>query len=203
MTKRLILARHAQVDPQYAGRFLGSTDVPLSDLGRLQAAALASALSNGRDDRLFVSPLRRAVQTAEFLQSDAQIDPDLREIDFGRWEGRSFEEISSSDENGLIDRWSSFDPEFSFPGGEPLGAFVARIAEVSDRLASSRAETVLVITHGGVIRATICHLLGLEPRNYLLFDVRPASITTIDLFDGRGVLAGLNDTHHLEASGLS
>lgn len=203
MTKRLMLARHAQVDPQYAGRFLGSTDVPLSNLGLRQSAVLARALRQHPFDSLSVSPLRRAEQTAEPFSCDRHVDPDLREIDFGLWEGRSFEEILSAGENESIDRWRRFDREFSFPDGESLGGFVARIARVADRLASNPAEQILVITHGGVIRATICHLLGLDVKNYLLFDVRPASITTIDLFDGRGVLVGLNDTHHLEASDLS
>ena len=198
MTKHLLLARHAQVDPQYAGRFLGSTDVPLSDVGAGQAKALAQSLPVGQGVPLFVSPLRRAVETAECLDRDLSIDPDLREIDFGQWERRSFDEISECDQGKQIDGWSRFDPEFAFPEGESLGAFVTRIARAADRLASNVAQTVVAITHGGVIRAMICHFLGLPPKNYLLFDVRPASITTIDLFDGRGVLTGLGDTCHLE-----
>lgn len=199
MTKRLILARHAQVDPQYVGRFLGSTDVPLSEFGLRQANALTQSLVVNQDTPLFVSPLRRALETAESFDHELRIVADLREIDFGRWEGRSFDELSASDrEKEQIDGWSRFDLEFSFPDGESLGAFVTRIARAGDRLASDASDTVAAITHGGVIRAMICHLLGLEPKNYLLFDVKPASITTIDLFDGRGVLAGLGDTCHLE-----
>ena len=209
MTKRLILVRHAQVDPQYAGRFLGSTDVPLSELGLRQATALARSSRVNQTMPHFVSPLRRAMQTAESFDADEfdagessgrswQTDPDLREIDFGRWEGCSFDEIAASDQDGQVDRWGRFDLEFSFPEGESLGAFVQRVARAADRLASDEADTVVAITHGGVIRAMICHLLGLEPQNYLLFDVRPASITTIGLFDGRGVLVGLNDVCHLK-----
>ena len=198
MTKRLILVRHAEVELRYAGRFVGSSDVPLSDLGLRQAAALARSLRKNRVDQLFASPLRRAVQTAEFLQQDIQIDPDLREIDFGRWEGRSFQEISASGQQEQIDRWSSFDPTFSFPEGESLGAFVDRIARAADRLANGPDETVVAITHGGVIRAMICRLLGLSPEKFVLFNAKRASITTVDLFDGRGVLAGLGDVCHLE-----
>jgi alpha-ribazole phosphatase len=203
MTKRLILARHAQVDPQYTGRFLGSTDAPLSQLGMRQAGALAQSLPLDQSTPLFVSPMRRAIETAEHLDHNAETDPDLREIDFGQWEGRSFDEIRASDKDNKIDGWSNFDPEFSFPDGESLGAFVARIARAADRLASNTSDTVVVITHGGVIRTMICHLLGLDPRNYLLFDVKPASITTLDLFDSagidaRGVLTGLGDTCHLK-----
>ena len=57
---------------------------------------------------------------------------------------------------------------------------------------------MLLVTHGGVIRAMICRLLGLPPRDYLLFDTRCASLSVVDIFDGKGVLAGLNDVCHLE-----
>ncbi|MHC4404461.1 MAG: histidine phosphatase family protein [Planctomycetota bacterium] len=204
MMRRLVLARHAQVDPQYTGRFLGSTDVPLSEFGLRQAKALARSLQVDHSVPLFVSPLRRAGQTAESFDHDSRIDSDLREIDFGRWEGLSFDEIAAShqdgtpDRAGQIERWSNFDLDFSFPDGELLEAFVTRVAQAADRLASDASDTVVAVTHGGVIRAMMCHLLGLEPRNYLLFDVKPASVTTINLFDGRGVLTGLGDTCHLK-----
>ncbi len=60
------------------------------------------------------------------------------------------------------------------------------------------AGTVVAITHGGAIRLFICRFLGLDYRQYLLFDVRPASISEIRIEDGRGVLTRVNDTHHLE-----
>lgn len=198
MTKRLMLARHARVESQFTGRFLGSSDVPLSPSGRRQAAALAGTLNTPDVDRLLVSPLLRATQTAEPLQIEGQIEPDLREIDFGRWEGLTFDEISAAGEDALIARWNDFDLQFSFPNGESLGSFVDRVARTADRLAAGGGKTTLLITHGGVIRLMICHLLGLSARNYLLFDVRPSSITSIDLFDGRGVLVGLNDVCHLK-----
>lgn len=198
MTKRLILARHAAVDSRYAGRFLGSSDVPLSALGRRQASALARALEGKSIDRLLVSPLERAAQTAAAMEREALVDPDLREIDFGRWEGRSFDEISQGEPPELIDRWGRFDLEFCFPRGESLGAFVGRIDRAAARLTARPDDTLGVITHGGVIRSMICRLLGLRPSRYLLFDVRPASITTIELFDGQGVLTGLGDVCHLE-----
>jgi broad specificity phosphatase PhoE len=58
-------------------------------------------------------------------------------------------------------------------------------------LIHAEAQTVLAVTHGGVIRAMICHLLALEPRQYVAFDVPYAAMVVIDLFDGKGVLAAL------------
>ncbi len=196
MACRLILARHPMAASQHPGRFLGSTDLPLGNEGKHKAEAMAPVVGEIPFGRAFVSPLRRTVETAEILGVEAEIDPGLREVDFGRWEGLSFEEITASDPE-LVDRWAQFDPDFSFPGGENLGAFVDRVAATADRLAGDPGTTVLAITHGGVIRAMICHLLGLDPKHYLRFEVAPASLTTIDLSNGRGVLVGLNDTCYL------
>jgi broad specificity phosphatase PhoE len=119
-----------------------------------------------------------------------QTDPDLREIDFGRWETWTFAEAAAQDPS-LVDRWAQMSPQFAFPGGECLGDFVRRVRAAADRLIRAEAETVLAVAHGGVIRTMICHLLGLEPHRYVAFDVPYAALAVIDVFDGRGVLAAL------------
>ena len=60
------------------------------------------------------------------------------------------------------------------------------------RLVRDEADTVLAVTHGGIVRAMICHILGLRPRNYVLFDVAHAACAVIDVFEDKGVLSGLN-----------
>ena len=145
----------------------------------------------------YCSPLLRARQTADCIVPQAllpiQIDDDLREIDFGLWEGKTFDEIAVEDP-AAVGRWAQFCEDFTFPEGDSVGGFLARIRRAADRLAHDGADTVLAITHGGVIRAMICHFLGLNPRQYVLFNVRCATCATIDLFDGKGVLSGLNET---------
>jgi broad specificity phosphatase PhoE len=120
----------------------------------------------------------------------SQLDLDLREIDFGEWETRTFAE-AAADNPPLVDRWAAFDPDFAFPGGEAVSDFLCRIRTAADRLAGDTAQTVLAVTHGGVIRAMICYLLGLEPRQYVVFDVPYAALVVIDLLDGKGVLAAI------------
>jgi broad specificity phosphatase PhoE len=117
-------------------------------------------------------------------------DEDLREIDFGRCEERSFEEVAAENP-GLVSRWTAFEPDFAFPGGERLGDFLHRVRATADRMARQDADTILSVTHGGVIRAMICYLLGLEPRQYVLFDVGYAAMAVIELHDGKGVLTAL------------
>jgi len=197
MAKELVLLRHADIGRGYTGRLVGSTDVPLSVLGRKQAALVAAAARERAAGRCFCSPQRRALETSEVAGISAEVDQDLREVDFGRWEGKTFDEAAASDPE-LVGSWSAFDQDFAFPDGESIGDFLARVRRAADRMVAEASEVVLAVTHAGVIRAVICYLLGLQPWQYVLFDVRPASLTTIQVFAGKGVLTGLNDVCHLK-----
>jgi alpha-ribazole phosphatase len=197
MARRLMLIRHAVPSGGGSDRLLGSTDLPLGPEGIAQANALASLIRMRRPAACHCSPLLRARQTADCLITQTplpiRIDEDLREIDFGLWEGRTFDEIAVEDP-AAVARWAEFDEDFVFPEGESVAGLLTRVRRVADRLVCDEADCVMAITHGGVIRAMICHLLRLHPRQYVLFDVRCAACTTIDLFDGQGVLSGLNET---------
>jgi len=92
---------------------------------------------------------------------------------------------------GPVDAWQEY-ADFSFPGGEAVADFVQRVGEMLAVFSSSGLERIAVVTHGGVIRTMICLALGLPARHYLLFDVRPASLSVLELFDRGGVLKGLN-----------
>jgi broad specificity phosphatase PhoE len=191
MAKKLVLIRHASIGEAFQGRFIGSTDVPLSVEGSRQASRLADVLQKMSQGACISSPMQRTLETARSaaiplgLQFD--IDPDLREIDFGLFEGLTFEEIDLRYPE-QVSVWTGLEPNF---------VFLERIHRVGSRMASCEDETVIAFTHGGVIRALICYFLGLDPSHYVLFDVDHASITTIRLFGESGVLAGLNDTSHL------
>jgi alpha-ribazole phosphatase len=203
MACQLLLIRHADIALRYAGRFVGSADVPLEPRGFEQAEMLARLVRSKRAERCFTSPLLRAHQTARVICQSAdlpiEVDEDLREIDFGQWEGKTFGEIAAQNPEAA-NRWAEFPDDFAFPAGESMFSFLARIRRAADRLAREPSRIVLAVTHGGVIRAMICHFLGLHPRNYLLFDVGRATCTTIRLLDGKGVLSGLNEQRVPERS---
>jgi broad specificity phosphatase PhoE len=187
---RLVLVRHAHPATGSPGRLIGSTDLLLDEQGEAQARGLADRLARLEPECCFSSPLARCRQTAATIAGPlpVRLDPDLREIDFGRWENRTFADVAAA-EPDLVARWAEYDPGFAFPGGESLEGFQARVSRVAGRLAGDPAGTVLVVSHAGTIRALVCHYLGLRPSQYVLFDVGYASITLIRLFDGRGVLA--------------
>jgi alpha-ribazole phosphatase len=189
MAKRLVLVRHARVDT--GGRLVGATDVPLDDAGRAQSRALADRLGRYAPVACFCSPMQRCLETARAASTlPLQVDPDLREIDFGRWENRTFAE-AAADSPETMRRWAAFDADFAFPGGESVGGFLKRVRNAAARLADAEAEVVAAVTHGGVIRAMLCHLLGIEPRHYAAFNVPFATVVVVELFDGGGLLSAL------------
>ncbi len=195
MAQRLVLIRHGLPKGAPKGAFLGRTDLPLSAEGRRQAIALRPLLRQFKPGVCYCSPLLRASQTTDILLDgsgmDVHVDDALREVDFGQWELMTFEQAAKQSARA-VKLLANFDPRFKFPGGESLGGFLARIRRVSRRLSADPAETVLVVTHGGVIRSMICSFLGIRPRDYLLFDVAHAACAVIDVYDNKGVLSGLN-----------
>ncbi len=201
MAKRLILLRHAPVAAKYAGKLIGSTDVPLAAWDEMRWQRLTNRVARWRPQYCFLSPMQRCRQTvaAAFASLPLEVDADLREIDFGRFECRTMAEVLA-EEPELAERWKAFAADFSFPGGERLTCFLGRVRAAADRLARAKPSTVLAVTHGGVIRAMICHLLGLDPRHYLAFDVPYGAIAVIDLFGEKGVLAALERPEAAERS---
>lgn len=196
MAQELILIRHGYLGARYDGRFVGSTDAPLADEGPAQVACLADRMNEFAGAKCFCSPMLRTRQTADAMALPYEIDEDLREIDFGSWECETFDEINASDPD-TVSKWAEYADDFAFPGGDSIGGFNARVRRFAERVANEPSRRVLAVTHGGVIRTLICHFLGLELRNYLLFEVKPASISKIAIYDGKGVLTQLNDTCHL------
>ncbi len=198
MCANITLIRHGKVGEEYRGAFIGRTDVPLAASGRRQAQELKAkvrAILGPQGGVILSSPSQRCRDTAliasEGLNLTIRIDDDLREIDFGEWEVLTFEKIAAAYNKSEIAGWASFDRDFTFPGGERIGDFLERVKRAGERLAALDTESAVIFTHGGVIRSLICLFLKIDPRNYLLFEVGPASITTIRLFEKGGILTGL------------
>lgn len=195
--KTIYLIRHGEIEPQYKGRFVGSTDVVLGRSGFDQARDLAAKIKIINPDLCFSSPLNRARGTAETAMSSLGIDicydEDLREIDFGAWECMTFEEIVNQ-YPADVERWAVLSPDFSFPGGESLKDFLRRIRAAAERIEKSAGNSIAVFSHGGVIKSLLCLWLGLPPEKYIIFNIMPASIAFIDLYGNKGVLSGLDNS---------
>lgn len=198
--KRAILIRHGSAGPANKGRYIGSTDAPLGGEGEDQARALRSVLPP-LPFRCFASPMARTMATARLALGIAgqaetaaiETDPRLREVDFGEWEGLTFAEISARWPEE-VRAWARLDPGFSFPGGESVAGFNKRVDSVGRELAALPGDTVLVFTHGGVVRRLLCLWLGLGPEAALAFEIGPAAAAELKLFGERGVLAWLDNS---------
>jgi alpha-ribazole phosphatase len=199
MLKRVYLIRHGETEGNATGRFSGSTDLPLTPRGMRQVRRLSELLPDhllapAAGTWCVASPLLRAQQSAEAVAGrrglSVSTDADLREMDFGMWEGLTAEEIDARFP-GALGQWLAPTDDTAFPEGESLGDFNRRVARVRDRILGQQAEVVLVFAHGGVVRGLICALLGLGAESFWLFDVRPASVARIDVFEGGAVLSEL------------
>jgi broad specificity phosphatase PhoE len=197
---RLLLARHGQTRWNEARRFQGATDVPLSPLGRAQAAALGRALRGYRLAAAYVSPLERARETAEIALAGAGVPlvplEELRELSLGAWEGSTVDEIRRA-ENDPYAAWLRAPLDCPPPGAEPLPEVCARVLRAVDRIAAAHpnGDDVLVVAHGGVISVYACHLLTCSFNRLWRLRVDNASLTVVK----PPRLVTVNDTSHLAA----
>jgi len=164
--QRIVLVRHGETDGESSIRYHGASDVPLSEAGRAQMRELARSLRRESFDLVVASPLRRSWQAAWIAGAGApvRLEPDFREIDFGRWEGLTKQEIAERDPE-LHQQWEAEGLAFDFPGGEAREAFRARTLAALERLKRSGATRVLVVAHKGTVRTIAEALLGGSPGN--------------------------------------
>lgn len=185
--RQILLIRHCEVPDEYRGRYIGSTDVPLSEAGRAAARNLAPQLASFAPETIVSSPRRRAVETAELAAPGREIrfDPRLTEIDFGAWEALTFAEIEQRATPEELRCWSESPGEMRFPGGESFPAFRRQVdAAFAELLAGTAGEIVAVVTHGGPamrILATLHHLPA--ERQHELLPPR-GSITVLNFHQG-------------------
>ncbi|GAB6180746.1 alpha-ribazole phosphatase [Desulfotomaculum defluvii] len=200
---KLYLVRHGETEWNAIGKFQGHSDVPLSDLGRQQAKKLALRLGSTKIDAFYSSDLSRAMETAAIIakEHNSQVSylPDLREINFGKWEGLTFDEISQN-YGQLSTRWRANPVGTQIPNGEKLQDVAVRCQRAIDEIINVHAgETVLVATHGGVIRVIVANVLGCDLNNFWKLRLDNVSLTTISFYrDQKAILELYNDTCHLK-----
>ncbi|MBW3628808.1 MAG: histidine phosphatase family protein [Gemmatimonadetes bacterium] len=193
----LTLVRHAATALNDARQYQGWIDPPLSERGRSEALRVGARLGGSSFDLILSSDLRRCRETLELALPDRPVEVDrrLRELDFGSWDGRTYEECLASDELGLR-IWIEDPLAASPPEGEPFELFRARVNAVLDALPAR--GRVLILTHGGPIRLMLARVLTLEWRHVVLMQLSTAAITRLAVHTGGGHLLCLNDTAHLE-----
>jgi len=161
----LILIRHGETDWNIEGRYTGQSDVPLNARGLEQAGSLAKQLQGRKIDVIYSSDLRRAHQTAEALAESSGtrilIDPRLREIHQGEWEGMLFKDIRASYSQAWEQR--ARDPLLvAPPGGETVGQVRTRVLEALREILQQHPDGHLaIVSHGLVLALIKVHIAGL------------------------------------------
>jgi probable phosphoglycerate mutase len=174
----LCIARHGETDWNKSGILQGWFDIPINDLGRNQAHALAAHLANSQFDAIWSSPLARARETADIVASTLQLPPPachdgLKEKHFGAIQGIPKSELAELNP-ALLEQILRRNPAAEFVGGEGLDEFVDRVLAALEEIGARHAgERVLVVTHGWVMDVVTRHIHGhsrstvlhLKPKN--------------------------------------
>ncbi len=194
---RAVLVRHAETEWTLSGQHTGRTDLPLTDAGRAAAAALAPRLAGYELSLVLVSPLRRARETCELcgLGDRAEVLDDLREWDYGEYEGLTTPEILAR--RAGWNMWRD-----GCPGGEDAAAVGARADAVIARIVAASGGagsggghvTVAVFSHGHVLRVLGARWIELLPAAGALLGLSPGSLCTLGTEHETRIIASWNET---------
>lgn len=199
---RFILVRHGKTEWNETGRYQGCSDTCLSATGLKEAEAVRQRLAAEKIDAMYCSDLERAAQTARIIASgrDAKlvIRKELREIDFGEFEGLTFDEVGQRYPDN--DWWTARDAAQRLPQGESVGQLAARVDQfIASCLGKHKErETILVVAHGGSLRTLVCRLLGLGLEHWWQIGIDSASVSMVETYPRGMMLSVLNDTCHLK-----
>ncbi|WP_041819044.1 histidine phosphatase family protein [Streptomyces davaonensis] len=191
----LLLVRHGETAWSRSGRHTGSTDVPLTEQGRAEARGLVPLIRSHRIGAAFVSPLQRARETAELIGlTSMRIDPDLREWDYGGYEGVTTVEIQRERPGWFLfsDGVAPGPPEH--PGESPaqVGERADRMLAKVDAALANTEGVVVLVAHGHFLRVLTARRLGLPPADGALFQLATGSVCRLSTEHGRPVIAGWN-----------
>lgn len=203
----IYFVRHGETSWNRKGTYQGSTNVPLNNRGLEQAQLCAKRLSNINFSKIITSDLSRALTTASTIHeyhktASFKIDERLREIDFGNWEGLTYNEISQK-WPGMIEDMYEDSADMKIPGGESFAQMQTRAWNaVKDAITTCQDnDNLLVVCHGGTIRALICKALHISLKHAWNFRQGNTAISIVQYYDDGNfnALNLLNDTAHIDS----
>jgi alpha-ribazole phosphatase len=195
-TTRFILVRHGEPEPSAAGRCYGRLDVALSERGLQQAVETASWLRSAPITAVYSSPSRRALETARPIAAAHALAvcarEELQEIDFGAFEGLTYEEAAARHPE-IYSRWMSDPAGVTFPDGESLRDLATRVLRIASELRERhRGGAVLIVAHAGVLRTLLGDALNMNAGDLFRIDVACAGVSVIDHLDGARLVRLMN-----------
>ena len=201
---RLYFMRHGETVWNTERRYQGMTDIELSEEGLRQAECAAKRFKNIKIDKIYASPLKRAMKTAEKIAAEKGLEiiseDDFREIHFGEWEGKTVPELTEK----YGESYTNFIREphkYGFPGEGSVENVINRIKPGIDRLIAEDEGNVLIVSHGGIIRLMIMYIMGLDSSWFTKMWINNTGVSIVEIKDGRKLLLTLNDSAHLAETG--
>ncbi len=194
--RKIYFVRHGQTDANVKKQYCGQTDVDLNRKGLKDAASIAKVLKSASIDAIISSDMKRTMKTAELInqyhQLKIELMPEFREINFGRFENLTFEEIGSKypeEKEKMIQEKINY----NFLEGESLTQLHLRVMKAFNKLLEEKAnENLLIVSHGGVIRMILTEILSGDINNYWSIEVDNTRISTIVDHEGFLYLKNLN-----------
>lgn len=199
---RFILARHGHVEGIEPARFRGRLELPLTELGRSQAQALAACIQGAYPvSAVYTSPMGRAMETGQQIAAKfklvVQVHAGLHDIDYGAWQGLTRQEaaIQWTQE---INLWFNSPHLARLPGGESLQGLLVRATDALHDIAKAHPdETVVLVGHNSVNRVILMHALALPLSRYWFLRQDPCCINELAFANGEFTINKLNETGHL------
>ncbi|WP_434510226.1 alpha-ribazole phosphatase [Desulfitobacterium sp. AusDCA] len=185
--KEIYLVRHGRIKSDEEKRYIGQSDLELTEEGILQAQKLYQTLKSNPLDQIYCSNLRRTQKTAEIIGAGRGLVPvvlpELREINMGIWEGERFADIRANypDE---FERRGQDPANFKPFGGECFKDLYDRVIPVFERIINETQKDILFVSHAGVNRVILAHALGLPLRNIFKLKQEYGCLNVIS-FDGK------------------
>ena len=201
MATKLILVRHGETNWNKESRFQGNKDIALNQRGESQAQKLAQRLAEEEIDVIYSSDLDRAHKTAQIIAAKhnlaVQTHSNLQEIDFGVWEGLTYQEINEQYPNEF-ESWKE-NPEVNNPeGGESLKDIESRVCQaLTEILEEHEGKTILIAAHGGVNRVAISNFLDMPLDRCWRLSQDNTAVNIVNFYRSQIILDIFNSTFHL------
>jgi alpha-ribazole phosphatase len=181
---KIFLIRHGETDWNVQQRYQGQTDIRLNAYGREHARVIAGYLTDKNIEAIYSSDLARTRETAEIISRvinrEVRLDSRLREMDFGRWEGKTFNEIYLHDRQ-QFNNWFNHTVDYIIPGGESFESLADRAGEAIKDICDRHEGNIAVVTHGGVIKAILYNRQLIGAKELWGGGTTPGSITILDV----------------------
>jgi alpha-ribazole phosphatase len=200
MTK-VILVRHGQTLWNLEMKYQGHCDVALTEKGIKQAELAAISLAAEPISAIYASDLCRALATAECIAKKHNVQvtaiPELREINFGQWEGLTYDKINNQ-WSEIMAKLFTHPDEIQIPDGETFREVKERAtAALAKLVAQHPNETIVVVSHGGTIRTILCAILNIHLNYLWKIKQDNTAINILEYYDNEVMVSLVNGTHHL------